>query len=116
MAKRVKVTPTDGTFRKPVNDGMDKTFPRARQTTIPGTADEQPPEVMAAAEKYLEPKRKIAGLREKMNAGKEELIEAMHAAGVTEILIDDGEKRLKLLEKDSIQIEARKKKDSNDRP
>ena len=62
----------------------------------------------------MEPKRKIANLREKMNAGKDELIEAMKAAGVSEILIDDGEKKLILEEHDAIKIEARKKVTANE--
>ena len=85
---------------------------KTKQTLIPGTVDEPTPEVAAAVTKYLDPKRKIAGLREKMNAGKDELVDAMKAAGLSEILIDDGEKKLILRAKDQIEIKARKKSEA----
>jgi len=70
---------------------------------------ETPPEVEKAAEKYLRQKRLVAKGREQMNAALEELLAAMRAADVHEMLIDDGEKRLILDEKDFVKIVARKK-------
>jgi D-aminopeptidase len=81
----------------------------AKQSMIPGTCDEVPPEVEAAAEKYLKQKRLVAKGREQMNAALEVLIAAMRAAGVHEMLVDDGEKRLILDEKDVVRVVARKK-------
>jgi hypothetical protein len=82
---------------------------RVKQTLIPGTTDEPPAEVRDAADRYLKHKRDIANCREKMNASLERLIEKMKATDCLEFLIDDGEKKLILTEKDQVKIEARKK-------
>ena len=81
----------------------------SKQKTILDTVPEVPEAVTAAAEAYLKPKRQIAKARESMNAALENLIEAMHKADVTEILIDDGDKRLTLSTKDLVKIQKRKK-------
>jgi hypothetical protein len=82
----------------------------ARQKRMEGTYDPIPEKVQAAVDAYLKPKRSIAALREKMNGAAEALVEEMQAAGLTEVLIDDDEKILKLEEVEKIRIESRKKK------
>ena len=84
-------------------------MPKARQTVIPGTVDEAPAEVASAAAKYLEEKRALGAIREKMNASLDILIAAMHEADIEEILIDEGAKKLILAAEDKIKIKARKK-------
>ena len=79
------------------------------QTLIPGTHDEIPEEVQSAADAYLKFRRAVAHNREKMNAALDALILRMHEADVSEMLIDDGEKKLVLSSKELIKIEARKK-------
>lgn len=86
-----------------------KRAPRVIQTTIEGTQDEVPAEVREAADTYVTAKRSVAKFREKMNDSLADLIEKMKAADVHEILIDDGEKRLILTEKDQVKIKAQKK-------
>ena len=61
---------------------------------IIGTVEEAPAEVASAAAKYLEEKRALGAIREKMNASLDALIAAMHEAGCEEILIDEGAKKL----------------------
>ena len=90
-------------------DKMAKRKPRVIQTMIEGTVDEPPADVRAAADIYVATKRSVAKLREKMNNALGDLIEKMKAADVWEMLIDDGEKKLILTEKDQIKIKARKK-------
>jgi hypothetical protein len=80
------------------------------QQTIPGTADEVPAEVKEAADAYVSAKRQVAQYRKKMNAALEDLINKMKENDVVEMLIEDGEKRLTLTEKDQIKIRARKKR------
>ena len=82
---------------------------KARQTVIPGTVDEAPAEVASAAAKYLENKRALGAIREKTNSALDALIEAMEAADVEEILIDEGAKKLILTSEAKIKIKARKK-------
>ena len=103
MAKRTKAAKVSKT-------------PKPRQTMIPGTIDEPPPVVREAADAYLTAKRSIAKFREKMNDALADLIEKMKAADVLEFLIDDGEKKLILTEKDQIKIKARKKSKDDPAP
>ena len=93
----------------PENDGMEKTFPVARQTMIAGTHDDIPEEVQSAAEAYIGFKRAVAKNREKMNAALDALILRMKQADIAEMLIDDGDKKLVLATKDLVKIKARKK-------
>jgi hypothetical protein len=81
----------------------------ARQKMIEGTVDEVPKVVQAAADAYLKFKRAIANNREKMNAALDALILRMHEADVTEILVDDGDKRLVLSTKELVKVQKRKK-------
>ena len=89
---------------------------KLKQTRIPGTWDEPPAKVREAADVYLDAKRGVAKLREKMNNSLADLIAKMKAADVHELLIDDGEKRLILTEKDQIKIKARKKSKEDKKP
>ena len=89
---------------------------KPRQTMIEGTIDEPPVEVREAADDYVTAKRKVATFREKMNDALTDLIEKMKAADVWEMLIDDGEKKLILTEKDRIEIKARKKSKDDPAP
>ena len=82
----------------------------AKQAMIPGTADDVPEEVQAAADSYVKWKRKLADMRGKMNSSLEELIALMKEHGVTEMTIDDQEKRLVLAQKDLVKILKRKDK------
>lgn len=89
---------------------------KPRQMTIEGTIDEPPAEVRAAADAYVAAKRSVAKFREKMNDALTDLIEKMKAADVWEMLIDDGEKKLILTEKDQVKIKARKKSKDDPAP
>ena len=81
---------------------------KPRQTMIEGTHDEPPADVREAADDYVTSKRNVAKCREKMNNSLADLISKMKAADVREMLIDNGEKKLILTEKDQIKIKARK--------
>lgn len=85
----------------------------ATQTTMTDIVPAIPAEVKKHADAYLTAKRAIAKHREKMNGSCEYLITAMHEAGLTEILIDDGEMRLTLEQLDKVKIKARKKSEEN---
>ncbi|MCK9569289.1 hypothetical protein M0R72_10160 [Candidatus Pacearchaeota archaeon] len=82
---------------------------RQKQKTIPGMVDEVSGEVQDAADAYLEAKRSVGKFLEQMNGNLDVLISKMKEADVTEILIDDGDKRLTLTEKDQVKIVKRKK-------
>ncbi len=86
----------------------------AIQKTLGDVVPEIPEEVASAADAYLKFKRNIALLREKMNAALDALILRMHEADLTEILIDDQEKRLVLTSKELVQIKKRSKPDDAD--
>ncbi len=81
----------------------------ARQTTLGDVVPDVPPEVQSAADSYLKHKRQIANSREKMGAALDALILRMKEAELESILIDDNEKRLKLVTKTLAKIQARKK-------
>ena len=81
----------------------------AKQQTMSDIVPKIPVEVEVAAEGYLKHKRAIAASREKMNAALDALILRMHEAGLEEILIDDGDKRLVLDTKEGVKITKRKK-------
>ena len=98
---------------------MAKKKAKLKQQLMSGTYDEPPNEVRDAADDYVDAKRAVANHREEMNNFLTDLIEKMKAAEIYEILIDDGEKRLILSEKDQVKIKARKKQkddDSNNSP
>lgn len=86
----------------------------AKQMLIEGTCDKPPKAVEEAAELYLKYKRSVASNREKMNAALDDLIEKMKKAGIKEFLVDDGEKKLILTEKDQVQVKARKASELSD--
>ena len=87
---------------------------KPRQKMIEGTIDEPPADVREAADDYVTSKRNVAKCREKMNNSLADLISKMKAADVREMLIDNGEKKLILTEKDQIKIKARKKDEKAD--
>lgn len=87
-----------------------------KQTMIEGTCDVIPPEVQEAANAYLKAKRSVANWREKTNNFLAELIEKMKANDVVEMLIDDGEKKLILTERNVVKITARKKQPEAEAP
>ncbi len=87
---------------------------KAAQTLIPGTTADVPESVQDAADKYLKQKLINQKSREQMNGALESLIHEMREADVTEMLIDDGDKRLILDSKDCIKIQARKKDEKED--
>ena len=81
----------------------------SKQTTIHEVYPEPPKAVTEAAATYLKHKRGVASGREKMNSARDALIEVMRENDVTEMLVDDGEKRLTLTSEDKVHVEARKK-------
>lgn len=82
---------------------------KQRQTVMDGCEDVVPDEVRVAADKYLANKRAIAKLREKGHDLLDTLIGQMKEHDIVEFLIDDGEKKLILKQKDLVEIKARKK-------
>jgi len=82
---------------------------KKKQTRIPETFDPVPDEVQDAADDYVEAKREQAAWREKTNGRKELLIEKMREHDVTELDIDDGEKRIVLEE--GVKVKIKKKSD-----
>jgi len=83
-----------------------------KQTRIPGTADPIPEEVQEAADEYVEAKREKAAWNESMNGRRERLIEVMINHGVHELDIDDGEKKLVLVDEHKLKIQAKKSSDT----
>jgi hypothetical protein len=78
------------------------------QQRIPGTYDPVPEPVQQAADSYVEAKRELAAWREAMNGRRDDLIEVMKANDVQEIDIDDGEKRLVLIDAATVKIQRKK--------
>ena len=109
-AKRRSITPRpkEGVEMKRARNPKATMATKPRQTMIAGTIDEPPADVREAADDYVTSKRNVAKCREKMNNSLADLIEKMKAADVWEMLIDNGEKKLILTEKDQIKIKARK--------
>jgi hypothetical protein len=85
----------------------------ARQKRLEGVEDECPEAVATAAESYLKFKRATAAAREKANGALDVLIEQMKTAGLKQIKVDDGEKRLVLSSKDLVKIQKLKKADED---
>ena len=83
---------------------------RQRQTVIQEVEGDTPYKVTECAESYVDAKRSVASFRETMNGKREELIELMKEHGLTELPIDDGDKRLILVSDDKIQIKSLKNK------
>ena len=81
----------------------------SKQKVMEGCEDVIPEIVQAAADGYLKHKRAIANSREKMHAALDALILRMEEAGITEIKVDDNEKKLILTTKKLVKIQARKK-------
>jgi hypothetical protein len=96
------------------NKQGEETMGRPKQQMLEGTTDEAPASVRDAADAYLTAKRSVAKFREKMNAALDALITEMKSADVSEMLIDDGDKKLILTAKDLVQIKARKKSDEEE--
>lgn len=87
---------------------------RDKQQRIPGTFDKIPKAVQDKIDTYLEAKRQISAWRESFNSSKQELIDIMLEKGLTEILIDDEEKILRLVDDRKLKIEARKSQEQQD--
>jgi hypothetical protein len=86
----------------------------AKQTRIPGTFDPIPKPVQEAADEYARAKRSKANALAKMNARAEELIDVMKEHDITEVEIDDGDKRITLTAADKLKIEKKKEADNGD--
>jgi hypothetical protein len=86
----------------------------AKQQMIKGTVDEAPAEVQEAADAYVKAKRATSRNREKMNGALEALVIVMKEHDVAECLIDDGDKRLILSEKDQVKIKVLKRAPDGD--
>jgi len=82
---------------------------KPKQQWIEGTYDPVPDAVQEAADSYVEAKRELASWRELMNGRKRDLIDAMKEHNVSELMIDDGEKKLVLVEDSKLKIETPKK-------
>lgn len=102
MAKRKKTA--GGAASIPV---VEDPAPK-KQSRIPGSYDPVPKPVQEAADSYVEAKRETAAWREQMNGRRDHLIARMREHGVAELDIDDGEKKLLLVEEDKVKIKAKK--------
>jgi hypothetical protein len=70
---------------------------------------EVPAAVQDAADAYVKSKRLVAKHREAMNGNLDRLVEEMKEAEITEVYVDDREKRIILSEKDAVKIVKTKK-------
>jgi hypothetical protein len=86
-----------------------KSEARDKQAMIEGTEPPKPPRAVAnRRDKYLEAKREKNDWAASEKAAKEELIDAMKENGITELLIDEGAKKIVLHEDATLKIETRK--------
>jgi hypothetical protein len=79
------------------------------QKRIEGTYDQVPHDVQALADEFMEAKRAVTDNRETMNAKRVDLVEKMQEYDVTELTIDDGDKRLILTNELKLQVKRIKK-------
>ena len=87
---------------------------KAKQLLIEGTGDVIPDVVRDAADEYVAAKRKLGNCRETMNTALADLIGKMQENDVSEILIDEQNKKLTLSFKALVKISKRKKPEQNE--
>lgn len=81
---------------------------RDTQTRIEGTYEPVPKALQKIADDFVAAKREKQAWLESEKAKREELIAAMQEAGIAEIEIDDGEKKIVLIDATTVKIQAKK--------